>query len=85
MKETLLLKFGTLKAWHLEKERTIALIKKYGALGYSLSCMLQKDTHEQKQILCELIEALEGTIQSDWSGEFLTKEQAKKYIMTGEE
>lgn len=80
-KEYLLLKWGTLKGWNVKSERCIELLKRYHDLGSSLSVMMQHDTPEQKQIVCDLIDAIDGTIQNDWSGEMLSKEDAKKYVM----
>jgi hypothetical protein len=51
-------------------------------MGVSYSCMAQKDTPEQKQLICELIDAFDGEIQNDWSGEMMTKDEAKDYVMT---
>lgn len=80
MNEYLLLKWGTLKDWNLISESSLALIKKYGELGVSYGAMSQRDTPEQKQIICDLIDGLDGTIQNDWSGEYMTKDESKKYI-----
>ena len=49
--------------------------------GVSESAIAQHDTAEQKQALCNLIDAIDGNIQNDWSGELLTKDEAKKYVM----
>ena len=84
MDEYLLLKWGTIKAWNLKRDETLILIKKYADLGYNHSCALQKDTPDQKKILCELIDILDGKIQEDWNGTYLTKEMAKIYINKGE-
>lgn len=32
-------------------------------------------------IICEVIDALDGTIQNDWTGKMMTKDEAKAYIM----
>ena len=53
----------------------------FGAGDTSESAMAQNDNINQKIILCELIDNLNGTIRNDWSGETLSKEQAKKYIV----
>jgi hypothetical protein len=49
-------------------------------LGASASAMLQEDTPEQRDILCELITLHEGRIENDWSGEEYTKSQAIEYV-----
>mgnify|MGYP000896121485 FL=1 len=81
MAEHLLLKWGTLKGWNLESEASKAAAKKYVEFGMSVSAMTQRDTPDQKIALCELIDAIDGEISNDWSGEVMTKEQAKDYVM----
>jgi hypothetical protein len=76
----LLLKWGTLKGWNFTSERGIDLLKQYSALGSSASAMMQKDTPEQKEIICQLIDECNGSIQNDWTGEYMTKEEAKHYV-----
>jgi hypothetical protein len=82
MAEHLLLKWGTLKGWKVESDAAKAALDKYGSEPVDMwSAMAQKDTPTQKVALCELIDAIDGEIQNDWSGEKLTKEDAKKYVM----
>lgn len=49
-------------------------------LGMSVSAMGQKDTPEQTEILCELIDAIDGEIWNDWDGKIMTKDEAKEYV-----
>ena len=71
-----------MKSWDLKGDETaFALLKKWHEIGVSVSAAAQRDTPEQKQILCELIDVFKGEIQNDFDGETYTKEQAKKYIM----
>ena len=79
--EYLLLKWGTLKGWQLESEESLAAARKYEEGGMSISAMSQRDTDKQKAALCELIDAIDGPIHNDWSGEEMTKVEAKKYVM----
>lgn len=81
MNESLLLKWGTLKGWNLESDKSMAALKKYAEFGMSWSVATHHDSDEQKAALCELIDAIDGEIQSDWTGEYMTKEEAKKYVM----
>lgn len=76
----LLLKWGTWKSWHSNNPEIQRLMKKHDELGVSASAALQNTTDEQKKILCEIIDLIDGTIQNDWSGDYYTKEEAKKYI-----
>jgi len=80
--EHLLLKWGTLKGWNLgDNEAAIAAFNRYANEPTSLSAMGQRDTPSQKRALCDLIDAINGPITTDWSGDKLTKEQAKEYVM----
>lgn len=81
MAESLLLKWGTLKSWDLKTPDTKNIMQRYLDLGSSMSAMMQHDTPEQKAIICELIDALDGEIQEDWGGEMLSKDAAKEYVM----
>ena len=80
--EYLLLKWGTLKGWRLLTDASRAAAQKYADAGDMFgSAMLQRDTDAQKQALCELIDAIDGPITNDWSGEDMTKDEAKRYVM----
>lgn len=81
MSELLKLKWGTLKAWRIGTERSEAAIEKYFALGTAMGAAQQHDTPAHKEALCELIDAIDGEIVNDWSGEPMTKFEAKKYVM----
>jgi len=80
----LLLKWGSLKGWCLESDANapaLAKLHEYEELGCSMSAMAQRDSPEQKQLLCEAIDLFRGPISNDWDGNSYTKEQAKHYIM----
>ena len=78
----LTLKWGTLKSWNVVgNEEAIKLLKRYGEIGSSFSAMMQKDTPEQKEIICKLIDLVPGDIYLDWDGEYASKVDAKKYVM----
>lgn len=80
--DSLLLKWGTAKGWNLKSEAALNAMDKYLKTGrQSLGAMTQHDTPEQKAALCEVIDAIDGEIQNDWSGETMTKDEAKKYVM----
>lgn len=84
MAEHLLLKWGNLKGWDVTgNEAATEALKAYlesgqSAGGYSAMAWLD-DT--EKQALCNLIDATNGEIQNDWSGEIMTKDEAKKYVL----
>ncbi len=82
MSECLGLKWGTLKYWDFgENERALAAYNKWFYLGSCTSAMAQNNTPEQKELICEIIDAINGPIKNDWSGEEMTKDEAKKYVM----
>lgn len=82
MAESLSLKWGTLKGWELESDKAKEIMRRYIDIGASYSAMAQKDTPEQKQLICDLIDAIDGEIDNDWTGEVMSKDAAKNYVMT---
>ena len=80
--DTLLLKWGTVKGWSFNEAKSEAwkLLKKYLA-DSSESCMTDHPDEARKKLLCEVIEKMDGEIQNDWTGEMMTKEAAKDYVM----
>lgn len=81
MSESLTLKWGTLKGWNLESEACMEALRRYHEQPVSMGCATQHDTPEQKQALCDLIDAIDGEIWNDWEGGTMTKEAAKKYVL----
>lgn len=79
--EYLLLKWGTLKGWSVKTAASKAALTRYAEMGMSHSAMAQSDDPEQRAALCDLIDAIDGPITDDWSGEDMTKDEAKKYVM----
>lgn len=81
--EHLLLKWGTLKGWGglRGNQAAVEAWNRYHAEPVTMGVMSQHDTDAQKQALCDLIDAVNGPIQNDWSGEIMTKDEAKKYVM----
>ena len=81
-KEHLLLKWGSVKEWTVvEDGPAFKALARYFEQPVSMSAAAQVDTAEQKQALCDAIDALDGEIRNDWTGETMTKDEAKKYIM----
>ena len=75
------LKWGTLKSWKLTNPALDPLIEEYDSIGSSLSAMAQHDTDRQKEIICEMIEIIGKPVYLDWDGEYVSVEEAKKYVM----
>ena len=80
MTDSISLKWGTLKGWSFESDKAKAAAQKYADYGMSWGAMQQRDGPEQKEALCALIDAVDGEIVNDWSGEVMTKDEAKAYV-----
>lgn len=78
--DSLSLKWGTLKSWDIHSETGKALLKRYHEIGASAGAMTQRDTPEQKEIICQLIDGCAGDIYLDWDGVEVSKERAKEYV-----
>lgn len=84
MTDHLLLKWGTLKGWDFENSpEAFEALQEYSKLGFSLSAMMQKDTQRQKELICIMIDKVNGEVQDDWTGKvYEDREEAKRYVMT---
>lgn len=81
-KESLSLKWGSLKSWEIHNPETFELLKQWHALGVCMSAMAHHDTPEQKELICKIIDAVEcDDIYLDWDGERVSKDKAKEYVM----
>lgn len=80
MTESLLLKWGTIKGWHDLTDKSHEIIKRFFADGVTASCAMDNPDDDRRAILCELIDQFEGSIKNDWSGEVMSKDEAKKYV-----
>lgn len=83
-KESLTLKWGSLKAWNFREDNDKAreLLNRWAAIGNSLSAVLHHDTTEQKRIICELIDLGDfDTVLLDWDDKHVSKDEAKAYVM----
>lgn len=82
MAESLLLKWGTLKGWDLNGDGpAMSALRRYHEEPTTFGAMQQRDTESQKKAICEIIDALDGEIQNDWTGEMMTKDEAKQYVL----
>ena len=89
LKTYLLLKWGTIKAWDFRGNKKLQeLMEEYIKDGVSLSCALQKDTPKQKKLICQMIDLVDvienDVIENDWTGEKMSKKEAKEYVMNYE-
>lgn len=80
--EKITLKWGTLKRWDVKPDNKEAmdLLGLYQKLGAYISVVAQKDTDEQKQIICDLVSLPNMKIYLDWDGKYVTKDEAIDYI-----
>ena len=46
-----------------------------------MSAMMQRDTPEQKEIICKLIDLMPGEIYLAWDGKYVSKDDAKQYVL----
>jgi hypothetical protein len=82
--ECLYIKWGTLKGWGNLSPETTAILQQWADLGTTLSAAAQRDTPEQKELLCRAIDSVAasgGVIWNDWTGRKLTPRGAKRRIM----
>ena len=82
-KDSIALKWGSLKRWDVHSDKAMAILDRYMADPVCMSAAMQEHTDAQKQALLELCDAVEeagGTIFLDWDGVYVNAEQAKKYI-----
>ena len=78
------LKWGTVKSFDFTNSpEAFEAYNKYVELGACVSVMLQEDTPEQKQLILEMIDKVNGQIIIDWTGEDCTndREKAKQYVL----
>ena len=82
--DTLTLKWGTLKAWRFVSDEAQKVAKDVDTRGlsWSMSAAAQDMTPAHKQAVCDLIDAVNcEEIWNDWTGEKMSKDEAKKYVM----
>lgn len=81
MTESLLLKWGTVKGWSGLSDQSLEIMKRFFAGGICMSAAADHPDAGRKAILVELIDQLDGEIHNDWSGEKMSKDEAKKYVL----
>ncbi len=81
--DSLLLKWGTIKGINFKGDKADELLHEYNSNGTSVvGVMMQQDNNRQKEIICKLIDMCDGLIQNDWSGNYMTKQEAKEYVLS---
>lgn len=80
MAEELTLKWGSVKGWNGLADKSVEIMERYFADGVPMSAMADKPGPDRQEILCELIDQLDGEIWNDWDGVVMTKDEAKSYV-----
>lgn len=76
----LTLKWGNVKGWdgmdegHPAREALNAYLEHAGVSA------MERQSDEQRERICAVIDAIDGDIYDDWNGGTLTKEDAKAYV-----
>ena len=81
MAANLKLKWGNLKGWDGFDDGTTAraALDKWADSGQGYSAM-QRQTDEQRELICAVIDTVDGYILDDWNGLVMTKDEAKTYV-----
>lgn len=83
--ESISLKWGTLKSWDLHTPESLAALRAYMDLG-RISCAKVRGAIQaqmEREAVCRLIDACNAeTICLEWTGELVSKDEAKEYVMT---
>lgn len=82
-RESLTLKWGTLKGWSFHEDGpAMAAFRRYCEQPVSMGAMSQRDTPEQRQAICDIIDALDAdTVYLDWDAKDVSKDEAKEYVL----
>lgn len=80
MSGSLTLKWGTVKGWSGLDATALSAMQKYADLGMAMGAMQQEMTPAHVDALCAVIDAVDEPIFNDWSGEEMTRDQAKEYV-----
>ncbi len=78
----LTLKWGNVKGWSGFDDGTparVALDKWFDSKPGGSP--MQRQTQEQRELICAIIDAVDGDIHDDWNGGTMTKDAAKEYVM----
>lgn len=82
-KDFLRLKWGTLKAWDFSNSpEALAAYQEYYDIESSKTDGLEVDTPRQKELICKMIDTVNGQVTIWWNDpNTQTREDAKEYIM----
>jgi len=74
------LKWGNLKGWSGFTKEHPAYRAGEKFLATAGSSAMEWLNDEQKALLCDLIDKVDGTITNDWTGETMSRDEAKAYV-----
>jgi hypothetical protein len=81
--EYLWIKWFSIKEISVHTEKSLAAWGRYIQAGpRSISGATHVDNPDQKKALCELIDAIDGDIIDAWTMKKITKEAAKRHVMS---
>ena len=82
-KQTLYLKWGTVKGWEGLSAESIEALQKWADLGTAMSATAHPRSDAHTEALCGAIDVVAsqgGTIWNDWDDEKMTPDSAKDYV-----
>lgn len=82
-RETLFLKWGTVKGWENLSDLGAAALQKWAYSGTSMSAMAHPKTDVHTDALCDAIDVIAGNggcVWNDWDGVEMTADEAKSYV-----
>lgn len=79
-RNSITLKWGTLKGWNVRTDAARKALKKYHEDGVSFSAMEQRDTPKQREAILELIDCCDD-IYLEWDDKHVSRTEAKEYIL----
>lgn len=81
MTASLTLKWGNVKGWDGmdEGHPARAALDKWLDSRQGISAM-QRQTPDQRELICAIIDAVDGEIFNDWEGGTMSKNDAKSYV-----
>lgn len=80
--DILTLKFGSVKSWNLSSDNVAhEKILSLSDLPFRYLNGVRYLSEEQKNVVCEVIDLVDGQIILEWTGKSMSKEEAKAYVL----
>lgn len=81
LKDNMSLKWGQVASWSLNTPAARVAGTAYIERSRNVDWQAWDGSEEKRLLICGIIDAMDGDITSDWTGEPITKDEAKRYIM----